>query len=107
MKRKILLTSVAALFLVGCAGGDGSLPSSSGSSSDSGSKETPTPISEKKIYDRLMEIGASRRFRMKEGDNYTIYHPSYIEYSSSQSGIAKVRGLTSASLRNNQLLGQQ
>lgn len=92
MKRKILLTSVAALLLVGCAGGDGSLPSSSGSSSDSGSKETPTPISEKKIYDRLMEIGASRRFRMKEGDNYTIYHPSYIEYSSSQSGIAKVRG---------------
>lgn len=97
MKRKILLTGVATLLLVGCAGGEGSLPSSSDNpSSDSGSKVTPSPISEKKIYDRLMEIGASRRFRMKEGENYTIYHPSYIEYSSSQSGIAKVRGFEEA-----------
>lgn len=89
MKKNVLIFGASLLALTSCGGeGDSSV------SSNTQSSDTPvTPISEKKIYDRLMEIGDSLEFRMttSEGD-YTIYNHQYIEYSSSQSGIAKVRG---------------
>lgn len=89
MKRNVLILGAALLALTSCGGESGSLTSSTTPSS-----EIPvTPISEKKIYDRLMEMGKSLEFRMTTSEgNYTIYNHQYIEYSSSQSGIAKVRG---------------
>ena len=86
MKRNLLILGASLLALTSCGG-------ETSSSTASSNPPSVTPISEKKIYDRLMEIGNSLQFRMTTADgNYTIYNHQYIEYSSSQSGIAKVRG---------------
>lgn len=95
MKKIAFLLLSGALSLTACGpvfSSNSGLSSEESSEKGSSSDLPVEPLSEEKIYNRLLSIRKAMRFRMKGRTVDSIYHPNYIEYLSSKTGLAKVAG---------------